>query len=329
MRGPWPEDAERRSAQAQFGRAWGMPGPLRRSSGEVLKQAVLLLAHGAPERLEDIPEYLKYVRGGRPTPAKVVEEVRQRYAEIGGSSPLFARTREQASALQGVLGMPVYFGMRNWHPFIKDTMARMREDGVGRVVAICLAPQYSKASTGLYFRRTQEAKQELGAEIEIVWAKSFHDSPLLLEAFRHALAPLLPAERELFTAHSLPERVLERADPYDSEARATAAGVASRANLAAWDFAYQSQGFTEDKWLGPTVESQLDRYASDAVREVVLAPIGFVCDHVEILYDVDILFRNYARERGIALRRPESLNASPAFIAALAEVAKQRLCAEQ
>ncbi len=294
-----------------------------------MKQAVLLLAHGAPERLEDIAEYLKYVRGGRPTPEKVVQEVRRRYAEIGGRSPLLARTREQASALEALLGIPVYFGMRNWHPFIKETMMRLQANAVRRVVAICLAPQYSKASVGLYFRRAQEARQELGAEVEIVWAKSFHDSRLLLEAFSQRLLPLLPAQRVLFTAHSLPERVLERADPYDSEARATAAGVAARAGLAAWDFAYQSQGFTEEKWLGPTVESQLDRYAAEGVRDVVVAPIGFVSDHVEILYDVDILFRTYARERGITLRRPESLNSSPAFIAALAEVAKQKLCAGQ
>lgn len=290
-----------------------------------MKQAVLLLAHGAPERLEDIPEYLQYVRGGRPTPEKIVEEVRRRYTVIGGSSPLLARTREQASALEAVFGMPVYFGMRNWHPFIEETVARMRGDGVGRAVAICLVPQYSKASTGAYFRKVQEARQE----IEIVWARSFHDLPLLLEAFRHRLAPLLPAQRVLFTAHSLPERALEGGDPYDSEAKATAAGVAALANLTTWDFAYQSQGFTEDKWLGPTVESQLDRYAAEGVRDVVLAPIGFVCDHVEILYDVDIHFRNCARERGITLRRPESLNASHAFIAALAEVAKQSLCVEQ
>jgi len=292
-----------------------------------VKQAVLLLAHGAPERLDDIPAYLQYVRGGRPTPASIVEEVRQRYAEIGGSSPLLARTREQAGALQALLDVPVYFGMRNWHPFIKETLARIQADAIERIVAISLAPQYSKASVGFYFRRTQEAKQQLGLQAEIVWTKSFHDAPLLIEAFHERLAPLLPAERVLFTAHSLPERVLERADPYDTETKATAAAVASRAGLAAWDFAYQSQGFTEETWLGPTVESRLDQYAAEGVRDVVLAPIGFVCDHVEILYDVDILFRNYARDRGIALRRPESLNDSTTFIAALAEVANQKLCA--
>jgi ferrochelatase len=291
------------------------------------KQAVLLLAHGAPERLEDIAEYLQYVRGGRPTPPEIVEEVRERYAAIGGSSPMLARTRDQARALQELLGVPVYFGMRNWRPFIKETLARIQAEGIERLVAICLAPQYSKASVGFYFRRTQEAKQELGVQAEILWAKSFHDAPLLIEAFYERLAPLLPAERVLFTAHSLPERVLERADPYDAETRATAAAVAARAGLTAWDFAYQSQGFTDEKWLGPSVESRLDQYAAEGVRDLVLAPIGFVSDHVEILYDVDILFRNYARDRGIRLRRPESLNDSPIFIAALADVANRKLCA--
>jgi ferrochelatase len=291
-----------------------------------VKQAVLLLAHGAPERVEDIREYLSYVRGGRPTPAPLVEEVAERYRSIGGGSPLLARTREQAAALERELALPVYFGMRNWHPFIKETVVRMKADGIGRVVALCLAPQYSKASVGLYFRRVQEAKTEVGLDAEIAWTKTFHDHPLLIEAFFERLSPLLPAERVLFTAHSLPERVLERADPYDSEARATARAVAARVGLASADFAYQSQGFTEEKWLGPTVESRIDEYAQAGVRELVLAPIGFVCDHVEILYDVDIAFRNYASEKGIALRRPESLNDSPTFIRALAAVAREKLC---
>jgi len=293
-----------------------------------MRDAVLLLAHGAPERVEDIPEYLGYVRGGRPTPERVVEEVSQRYIEIGGSSPLTARTGEQAAALEAELGMPVYYGMRNWRPFLQDTVARMKADGVSRVVAVCLAPQYSKTSVGLYFRRVQEAKVSSGFDAEILWTKTFHDAPLLVEAFAERLKSLLPSERVLFTAHSLPERVLERGDPYEAETRATAAAVACEAGLAEHDFAYQSQGFTEEKWLGPTVESRIDAYAAAGVREMILAPVGFVCDHVEILYDVDILFRKYAQERGIALRRPASLNDSPVFTRALAAVVRQRLCPE-
>jgi ferrochelatase len=289
-----------------------------------MKEAVLLLAHGAPECIDDVGEYLFHVRGGRPTSAHLVEEVRQRYASIGGSSPLLARTREQGEALEKALGIPVYFGMRNWHPFIKDTMARMQADGVKRIIAVCLAPQYSKLSVGFYFRRTQEAKEALGFDAQIVWTKSFHDHPLLIEAYRERLAPLLPVEVVLFTAHSLPEKILESRDPYDVEAKTTARAVAERAGVERWEFAYQSQGMTGDTWLGPSVETRLEELGKRGIRDVVLHPTGFVSDHVEILYDVDILFRQEAQTLGIRLRRPESLNNSPTFIAALADVVRQR-----
>jgi ferrochelatase len=293
-----------------------------------MKQAVLLLAHGAPDRLEDVAEYLTLVRGGRPLAPELAEVIKQRYADIGGGSPLTARTTEQAASLEGRLaaeGLQVYIGMRNWRPFIREAVAEMQSAGMERVVALCLAPQYSKFSIGLYFRRVQEAKTELGFSADISWTKSYHDHPLLIEAFYRKLAPLLPCERVLFTAHSLPEKILESADPYVEETRNTARAVAEKAGLAAWDFAFQSQGLTDERWLGPTVESTIERYAREGVREMVLAPIGFVSDHVEILYDVDILFRRFAHDRGIELRRPESLNSSPAFIAALADVARERL----
>ncbi len=289
------------------------------------RDAALLLAHGAPERLEDIPEYLGYVRGGRPISPEIIEDVRGRYARIGGSSPLTARTREQAEALEAALGMPVYYGMRNWYPLIKDTLSRMQADGVERIVAVCLAPQYSKMSVGFYFRRTQEAKQALGYEAQIIWTKSFHAHPLLIDAFQQRLSSLLPAEIVLFTAHSLPEKILENKDPYDTEARATAKAVAEASGLERWEFAYQSQGMTGGKWLGPTVESRLEAFASQGITEVVVDPIGFVSDHVEILYDVDIEFRDCAMERGIRLRRTGSLNDSPLFISALADVVRKRL----
>jgi ferrochelatase len=293
-----------------------------------MKEGVLLLAHGAPERVEDVEKYLDHVRGGRPGSPKVVEEVRHRYAEIGGGSPLLSWTRRQAAGLASAIGTPVFFGMRNWHPFIAEVMPQVRDSGVERLAAICLAPQYSELSVGLYIKRTEEAARAAGLAAEIVWAKTFHDEPRLIEAFAEKLAWLAgrrPAPRVLFTAHSLPEKALANGDPYDREARATAAAVANRLELVNWDFAYQSQGMTGDKWLGPTVESMLDQYADQGVREVVVDPIGFVCDHVEILYDIDILFRGYAAERGISLSRPETLNDSPLFIAALTEVANRCL----
>lgn len=293
-----------------------------------MKEGILLLAHGAPERVEDVEKYLDHVRGGRPGSPKVVEEVRHRYAEIGGGSPLLSWTRRQAAGLASAMGTPVFFGMRNWHPFIAEVMPQVRDSGVERLAAICLAPQYSELSVGLYIKRTEEAARAAGLAAEILWAKTFHDEPRLIEAFAEKLAWLAgrrPAPRVLFTAHSLPEKALANGDPYDREARATAAAVANRLELVNWDFAYQSQGMTGDTWLGPTVESMLDRYADQGVREVVVDPIGFVCDHVEILYDIDILFRGYAAERGISLSRPETLNDSPLFIAALAEVANRCL----
>ncbi len=292
-----------------------------------MKQAVLLLAHGAPERVEDVEEYLRFVRGGRPgpTPPRVVEEVRQRLAAIGGSSPLRAWTAAQAAALEKLLAIPVFFGMRNWYPLIAETMEKVREAGVERIAAVCLAPQFSELSVGLYIKRTEEAMQKLGVTAELAWAKSFHDDPLLVEAFAERLRPLGAGRKILFTAHSLPERALASGDPYDRETRSTAAAVAARVGLTDWDFAYQSQGMTDDLWLGPTVESCLDRYAAAGIRQVVVDPIGFVCDHIEVLYDIDILFRGYARERGITLERPESLNGSATFTAALAEVAKRCL----
>ena len=293
-----------------------------------MKQAILLLAHGAPESLDQIDEYLLNVRGGRPLAPHVVEEIRSRYAAIGGRSPLRELTEGQARALQALLGVPVYVGMRNWQPYIADTIQQMAADSVTRAVAICMAPQYSSMSVGFYFRRAREALEQIqGAPIEIAWVETFHRHPLLVAAFAERIRAAWNGDRTpiLFTAHSLPEKVLASGDPYDAEVKSTAAAVAAELRLAGWEFAYQSQGLTDDKWLGPTVESRLDALAAANCKDLVLAPIGFVCDHVEILYDVDVLFRNYAAARGIALRRPESLNDSPLFIRALAEVARERL----
>jgi ferrochelatase len=280
-----------------------------------VKSGVLLLAHGAPERVEDVPEYLSHVRGGQPVSAHVLEEVTSRYAAIGGSSPLTHWTRVQAEALQAVLDVPVFFGMRNWHPFVKQSMEQARAAGVERLACVCLTPQFSEMSIGLYMKHAEAAAEG----IELAWAQSYHAEPLLLEAFAERLSGV--TGRVLFTAHSLPFPN----DRYAQECRATAAGVARVAGIAEWDFAFQSQGMSGGQWLGPTVETFLDYYAAQGIREVTLQPVGFVCDHVEILYDVDVHFRDYAAAHGVTLRRPESLNGSELFTKALAEVAKRRL----
>ncbi len=280
-----------------------------------MNSGVLLLAHGAPDRIEDVPQYLSFVRGGQPVSARVLEEVTSRYAAIGGSSPLTRWTQVQAEALQGKLGIPVFFGMRNWHPFVQETMEKVRAAGIGRLACVCLAPQFSEMSVGLYMKSAAAA----ASGVELKWATSYHDEPFLIDAFAERLQGL--RGKVLFTAHSLPAPN----EQYDRETRATAHAVATRLGLTDWEFAYQSQGMSGGTWLGPTVESCLDRYAAQGVHEVVVAPIGFVCDHVEILYDIDILFRAYAAQRDIVLTRPESLNGSPTFTAALAEVVKRCL----
>jgi ferrochelatase len=277
-----------------------------------VKQGVLLLAHGAPERVEDVPEYLKYVRGGQPVAPRVVEEVASRYREIGGSSPLTRWTRVQAEALGKLIGIPVFFGMRNWHPLIKQTMEQVRATGIERLACVCLAPQFADLSVGLYMKHTVAA----GEGIELTWAKSYHDEPLLIEAFAERLRGA--KGHVIFTAHSLPAPN----DGYARECRETAALVAARAGIREYDFAFQSQGMSGGEWLGPTVESLLD---ARPANEVVIAPIGFVCDHVEILYDVDVQFKKYADAKGIRLSRVESLNGSETFTRALAEVSKRCL----
>ena len=284
---------------------------------------VLLMAHGTPSSLDEMPEYLTLVRGGRPPSDALLHEMRENYAAIGGRSPLTDITQAQAAALRAALGpgIPVAVGMRNWTPFIKDALAELAAAGVTRVIGIPMAPQFSTLSVQKYI---DAAAAALPAGVQFESVESFHLHPLLIDAFAERLRPGLPG-KVLFTAHSLPARALANGDPYERECRATAAAVAERVGLESYDFAFQSQGMTGDKWLGPTVEATLDRYAADGVRDVIIHCIGFVCDHVEILWDIDIGFKQYAAGRGITIRRPESLNGSPTFSAALAEVAMRCL----
>jgi protoporphyrin/coproporphyrin ferrochelatase len=284
------------------------------------KQAVLLIAHGSPDRVEEIPEFLRNVTGGRPLPDAVVEEIKHRYGLIG-CSPLTCHTMDQADGVRRELGVPVYIGMRNWKPFIGDTVKQMAEDGVTRAVAICLAPQNSRTSVGLYKKALLGESGEAPFDIEFV--EEWHDNPLLIRAFaekfregweracREAGAKL-PV---IFTAHSVPQRTIADGDPYETQAGADED----------WGFAFQSQGMSGGAWLGPTVEETILGLKEKGHASVFLQPIGFVCDHVEILYDIDIAFRKFAEEHGMRLWRAESLNDSQTFAAAVADVARKRL----
>jgi ferrochelatase len=313
------------------------------------KQAVLLLAHGTPETVEQIPEYLRNVVSGRPMPQAVVEEIQHRYALIG-KSPLTDITMEQARLVEKELAaggdaVRVYVGMRNWRPYIPEVVKQMRAYGIDEAVVICLAPQNSRTSVGLY-RRAVEA-ESTGMRIDFTpgWA----DHPLLAEAFAERLRPTLSKLSAevgapvpvLFTAHSVPCRTVqtpaagegqprhwpgEGADPYARDAKHTAELVAERVpEIPRWWFAFQSQGASGGPWIGPTVESTLDSIAAEGVKTLVLQPIGFLCDHVEILFDVDRLFREYAAKVGIRLERPESLNASPTLALAVADLSRKGL----
>jgi protoporphyrin/coproporphyrin ferrochelatase len=298
------------------------------------RQAVLLLAHGTPQSLDEIPEYLRNVTSGRPMPESVVEEIRHRYSLIG-SSPLTELTLEQGRLLSEALQLPVYVGMRNWKPYIADVVRQMRDHGITSAVTICLAPQNSRTSVGLYRRA---AFAEAGNAIEMDFIDGWAEHPLLAKAFAERLQPVWQSLSArigsvapvLFTAHSVPCRTIQAQpdsspDLYPVEAKRTAANVAAllaSQGLTDWFFAFQSQGMSGPSWIGPTVEDTLTALRQQGHRAVVIQPIGFLCDHVEILYDIDIGFRNFASGIGLEVVRPQSLNHSPLLTAALEDLAR-------
>jgi len=296
------------------------------------RTAVLLIAHGSPERVEDIPEFLQNISRGRPMPEAVVREVQHRYSLIG-SSPLTKITRQQADAVSRELDMPVYVGMRNWHPFLSDTLRQMKSDNVGQTVAVCLAPHNSSTSVGLY---KEVLFGQAAAPFAIDFVEEWHDHPLLIEAFAEkmrsgwAIACQEHGGRVpvLFTAHSVPKRTITEGDPYEAQTRETATLVATRVpEIGDWRFAFQSQGMSGGEWLGPTVEDTIVKLRDAGQTGVFVQPIGFVCDHVEILFDIDILFRQFAADRGMKLYRAESLNDSRTFARAIADIVRARLAA--
>jgi len=295
------------------------------------RTAVLLLAHGTADSIDDIPEFMRYVTGGRPVPPQVIEEVRHRYSLIG-HSPMNEITARQGELLAQTLDIPVYIGMRNWKPFIPDVVKKIASDGIEHVIAICLAPQNSRTSVGLY-RKAVEG--ESGPPFSLDFVESWHDHPLLVQAFAEKLRNGWSAVcREMgasvpiiFTAHSVPQRTITEGDPYEIQTRETATLVAKVAGLSSetWAFAFQSQGMSGGAWLGPTVEDTISGLKAKGHPGVFVQPIGFLCDHVEVLYDIDIGFKDYAEKLGMRLWRAESLNESPALIDALADIVRDRL----
>ncbi len=285
-----------------------------------MSDAVVLMAYGSPSTAEDVRPYLEDIREGRAVSDEAVEELTERYRRIGGRSPLDEITERQRSALEAELGIPVYVGMRHWRPRIAEAAAAALDAGATRVVGLVLAPHYSLLSIAGYRERLEAG---LGGRAELVFVESWHDH----EPFLDVLADRVRGTdaHVVFTAHSLPERILALGDPYRNELLESSRLVAERAGLERWSFAFQSATPTGEPWLGPDILEELDDLHAKGVRKVLVAPVGFVSDHLEILWDLDVEARERAAEIGLELDRIESLNDDPAFIRALALLVRSAL----
>jgi ferrochelatase len=288
-----------------------------------MNAAVVLMAYGSPSRLEDIGAYLADIREGKPVSPEAVEELTERYRRIGGRSPLDEITEAQRAGLERELAMPIYVGMKHWQPRIADAVEAALAGGADTIVGIVLAPHYSRLSIAGYRERLEDA---LNGRAELVFVESWHDH----EPFVEVLASRVRGfeGHVVFTAHSLPERILAGGDPYRDQLLETSRLIAERAGSSDWSFAFQSASATGEPWLGPDILEELDRLAANGVSRVLVCPVGFVSDHLEILWDLDVEARERAAALGLELGRIDSLNDDPAFLRALAALVRDRLPAE-
>jgi ferrochelatase len=293
------------------------------------------MAYGSPETPSDVEAYFTHIRGGRTPSPQAVARLRERYALVGGRTPLLEITNRVREALERRIGWPVYVGMKHWHPFIGDVVPRISADGVDNLVAVALAPHYSRISIGGYRTALDAAVAALARPMQVHAVDSWHDEPRFLELMsgriREALREWLPATRAqviaLFSAHSLPIRIREWDDPYERQLLESCQAVARLAGVDHWRFAWQSAGDTGEAWLGPDVCDVLPELVKGGARHVLSVPIGFVCDHLEISYDIDLEARRVADELGMTLRRTRMPNDDPDFVAALANVIESVLAA--
>ena len=297
--------------------------------------AVLLMAYGTPSSEKDMEGYLTDIRRGRKPTLDAVEHLKERYTRIGGRSPLLEISNAQALALEKTLNTQglnarVYVGMKHWHPYIGDVVPSIASEGFHRIIALALAPHYSQISIGGY-KQSLDNALALAGNLQADFVDSWYDNPIFHRAVAEkvtvAMAHFSQSEEigVLFTAHSLPERILEQNDPYPTQLRSSCQAVADLLKLDRWSFAYQSAGQTGEKWLGPDIlESLQEMSQRGKVVNVLVVPIGFVADHLEILYDIDVEAQEFARTHGLDLVRAESLNTSPTFILALADIVLKR-----
>jgi protoporphyrin/coproporphyrin ferrochelatase len=282
--------------------------------------AVVLMAYGSPTTVDDIRPYLEDIREGRPVSEQAVQELAERYRRIGGRSPLHDVTEAQRAALEEELGIPVFVGMKHWRPRIADAVERALEGGVDTVVGLVLAPHYSALSIGGYQERLETA---IAGRAELLFVDSWHDHSQFIDVLADRVRG--SDAHVVFTAHSLPARILAAGDPYRDQLLETSRLVAEAAGLERWSFAFQSASATGEPWLGPDILEELESLHARGVRDVLAAPIGFVSDHLEILWDLDVVARETSAELGLRFARIESLNDDPAFIASLADLARQTL----
>lgn len=278
------------------------------------------MAYGSPERIEDIRPYLEDIREGRPVSDKAVEELTERYRRIGGRSPLDEVTERQRVALERELGLPVYAGMKHWRPRIRDAVDAAISRGAERVVGVVLAPHYSALSIAGYRERLESA---LDGRADLRFIESWHDHDPFLDVLANRVRGT--DAHVVFTAHSLPARILAMGDPYRDQLLETSRLIAERAGLERWSFAFQSASQTGEPWLGPDILEELVDLRARGIRKVLVAPVGFVSDHLEILWDIDVEARERAADLGLELERIESLNDDPAFIRAVAELVRSTL----
>lgn len=287
------------------------------------------MAYGTPATAEDVEAYYTHVRRGRPATPELLGDLRRRYQAIGGMSPLLERAREQAAGIQAALGdgYRVELGMKHAPPFIEDGVATLAGDGeTTHVIGLVLAPHYSALSVGEYAGRAMAAAAEAGVRLTMVdsWHLTGGYLELLAGFVRDEVDRLAADPTEvLFTAHSLPARILEMGDPYPGQLAETAEAVARRAGVERWSVGWQSAGRTPEPWIGPDVLAVLPTLAAAGVAGVVVCAAGFVSDHLEVLYDLDVEARGVADRLGLAFTRTPSPNAHPAFCATLAGVVRE------
>ncbi len=301
--------------------------------GTSIMIGVLVMAYGGPDNIEEVEPYLLDVRGYRPTSPEIIHEVRARYREIGGRSPIREQTQAQADAIQAALNasspqFKVFVGMRHWHPYIKDALTKMEAQGITRAVGLAMAPQYSRMSIGAYYKKIEEAHSPL----ELARVEDWHLEPgyidTLVDRIHAALEKFPEAEWAatpiLFTAHSLPQRILEWNDPYPAQLKETVCAVMNRLGEHPHEFAFQSAAISTEPWLGPDAGKIIERYASDGQKNLLLCPIGFVCEHVEVLYDVDVVYQRLAKSLGMHMERIEMVGTGPKMIEGLAGLIKAK-----